>query len=77
MKTRKFLDAGWSSSKLLSHCPYYRGIQGETLQLIDRGKVGKLRRNLGSSEFETLFQDLGRHTQASSTSGASWKGEHD
>ena len=30
----------------------------------DRGKVGKLRRNLGSSEFETLFQDLGIHKQA-------------
>ena len=39
MRTRKFLDAGWNSSKLHSHCRYYRGIQGETLQLIETSRL--------------------------------------
>jgi len=47
MRTRKFLDAGWSSSKLQSHYPYYRGIQGETLQLIEDLGIHKQAAHLG------------------------------
>ena len=39
-------------------------------------KVGRLRINLGSSGFETLFQDLGIHKQAAHL-GLPGRGEHD
>jgi len=58
MRTRKFLDAGWSSSKLQSHYPYYRGIQGETLQLIEDLGIHKQAAHLGLHGRESTTRKL-------------------